>query len=204
MKRILLLCCIGVCLSLHAEKRITRETFDDNGNRMGWSEYSERKAKAMIQDGYYLYTQKEAKKESQRQEAKGKIPVSVRNNFKVSFTLLFPDFNKETLFAFGFENSNALFQIAPKKIYPIIDGASDAELNEKGYPTLIKKGRDKTIVLEYEKKGRNTIIRIDEMEVYSTKEVVYEDSFFVFQHVQPGTVQVDEIIVEQQIAEDNW
>ncbi len=207
MKRILLLCCVGMCLSVNAETRTIKETFDDNGNSMQWSEYSTRKNSAVIRDGYYILERKGGLFVTpQTQVPVGKLPIDVERNFKVSFKLLIPKFNN----GFTIGTNNGTFLFMPKKLYPIVTTWEDLEqgkqpvLNMKNYlPIPLKKGKNVETVISIEKKGKTTNLYIDGMEVYSTTDMGFKTNSFVVNLVA-GVLKVDEIIVEQQVEDEGW
>ncbi len=203
MKRILLLCCVGMCLSVNAETRTVKETFDDNGNSMQWSEYSTRKNSAVIRDGYYII---EYKGGTQTQAPIGKLPIDVQRNFKVSFKFLIPNFK----LGFFVGSNNGTFWFTPKKMYPIVTPWEEIEqgnarpLNMKNYlPISLKKGKNVETVVAIEKKGKTTKVYVDDMEVYSTTDMGFKTNEF-FLTVPTGVLKVDEIIVEQQVEDEGW
>ncbi len=205
MKRILLLCCVGMCLSVNAETRTIKETFDDNGNSMQWSEYSTRKNSAVIRDGYYVIERKSATT-PQTQVPVGKLPIDVQRNFKVSFKLLIPNFKAGFLIG----SNNGTFLFGPKKMYPIVTSWEELEqgkqpsLDLKNYfPIPLKKGKNVETVISIEKKGKTTKVYVDDMEVYSTTDIGFRANSFVV-NVTAGVLQVDEIIVEQQVEDEGW
>ncbi len=204
MKRILLLLCVGCCLTLNAEKRIIKETFDESDNKMGWSEFSEKKASALIQDGYYVITQKATTKKSQIKFPMAELPINVHNNFKVSFKFWFEKFSKKNFFAVG--SNNAYFMFWVDKLFPIVASTEETSTNnidfrKGGLPIILKKGKNKEVLVEWEKKGRKTIISVDGMEVYTTEDIVYSSKVFFIQDLSAQTLKVDEVIIEQRVDE---
>ncbi len=208
MKRILLLCCVGMCLSVNAETRTIKETFDDNGNSMQWSEYSTRKNSAVIRDGYYVIERKGGLFVTpQTQVPVGKLPIDVERNFKVSFKLLIPKFNS----GFTIATNNGTFLFTAKRLYPIVTTWEDLEqgkqpvLDAKNYlPMPSKKGKKNVeMVISIEKKGKTTNLYVDDMEVYSTTDMGFKTNSFVLNLVA-GVLKVDEIIVEQQVEDEGW
>jgi hypothetical protein len=199
MKKILLAVFVLISVFVNAQdKRVITETFDDN--KFQWDEFYEKDYSGSIQDGYFVLQSKE---KEQLVRSVAELPINVDNNFKVIFKFLIPKLNDEYYFGIIFnyedENNYSSFLVSEKK-YMILNKITGIRSISRQGSIILKSGKNKEVIIELEKKGKNLIFRVDNMDAITiTRELRFNT--FGFQVQDANTIKVDEVVIEQQMVE---
>ncbi len=200
MKQFFLFCFLAFCFSLNAqEMNVITETFDDNNNRFYLPEFYHKKYSAAIKDGFYEIKGLKNPKKQEEEDVIAKLPIDVERNFKVTFKFLIPNFKKKSVLLIG--TNNVEYMLSPKELTVLlgqkrVDNPNELIPKVEKLSIILDNGKNKEILVAVEKKGRNTKFYVNEMEVYSSKEIIFVEPNFGFGN-GCNVLKIDEIKVEQ-------
>ncbi len=127
-----------------------------------------------------------------------KLPIDVQRDFNASFRFLIPKFNKK-YFLFISINDDLLFMITPKQLLVNMKN-SEGKVSQEKLSTTLDKGKNKEVLVEFEKRGRTTNLYINNMEVYTTTDYTFTNPTFNID-IPFGILKIDEISVTQRVED---
>jgi hypothetical protein len=198
MKKILFIAALlCACMASNAEKVTRTDDFKDGESKFGFDATADKKHSALL-DGEYLVLSSK----------KGwfnygtRFPVRAKENFKISYKLLFPKLDEDHVFGLVFnydedEDKGDILYITENKFY-IFD--KDGTKLGKAEKLKLKKGKDVPVNIDIEKKGKKLIISINGVD-FINEDLEIKTSYMGFCVNEKNTLKVDKISITQ-VVED--
>lgn len=198
MKKIFLivLCFLPFCFAEAQEKRIIKDNFETN--RFQWDEFYENKASASIQDGFLELDCDDNKSYAL---SVAELPIDIDRNFDVSF-VFHADIKDDYWFGivFNYEDANNFnYLVVQEKQFILFNRMNGSSTVIKRLPIILKKGKDKDVKIDMNRKGKKLNFLVDEMEVLSTSNLTKNLNSNIFGCIIIGdnTIKLTEVVMEQ-------
>ena len=125
-----------------------------------------------------------------------------RENFKISYKLLFPKLDEDHVFGLVFnydedENKGDILYITENKFY-IFD--SEGTKLGKAEKLKLKKGKNVPVNVDIEKKGKKLLISINGID-FTNEDLQIKTSYMGFCVNEKNTLKVDEIKITQNVED---
>ena len=197
MKKICFLICIFASTLVNAqEKIVVKETFENN--KFQWSEFYEKDQSGGIEAEYFVLKNKTKKNPAL---SKAELPITIGENFKITFKFLVPKISGDYYFGIIFNyksNKNYDKFLVTERKFQILN--DDDDIVDRGM-LILKSGKNKEVSIEIEKKGTKLIFRVDDIEAATITGEINSNSFG-FMVEGKNTIRVNEVIIEQRAAEE--
>ena len=198
MKKIsIIIVLICAYLAVNAQKITRSDSFKDGESKFGFEAIADKKHSVTLDGEYLVITSKKG-----WYKAGTRFPVIARENFKITYKLLFPKLDEKHIFGLVFnydedENRGDVLYITENKFY-----ICDADGNKlgKAEKLKLKKGKNVVVTVDIEKKGKKTLISINGVD-FESLDLQFKTSYMGFEVNEDNTLKVDEIIITQKEPE---
>ena len=198
MKKIVFLMAL-LCATIvaNAEKVTRTDDFTDGESKFGFEATADKKHSVTLDGEYLVITSKK-----DWYKAGTRFPVMARNNFKISYKLLFPKLDEDHVFGLVFnydedENTGDILYITENKFY-IFD--ADGTKLGKAEKIKLKKGKNVEVNVDIEKKGKKTLISINGVD-FVNEDLIIKTSYMGFCVNEKNTLKVDKITIVQNVED---
>lgn len=198
MKKIVFLMAL-LCATIvaNAEKVTRTDDFTDGESKFGFEATADKKHSVTLDGEYLVITSKK-----DWYKAGTRFPVMARNNFKISYKLLFPKLDEDHVFGLVFnydedENTGDILYITENKFY-IFD--ADGTKLGKAEKIKLKKGKNVEVNVDIEKKGKKTLISINGVD-FVNEDLIIKTSYMGFCVNEKNTLKVDQIQIVQNVED---
>ena len=188
---------ICACVAGKSQKVTRTDSFQDGDSKFGFEATADKKHSVTLDGEYLVITSKKG-----WYKVGTRFPVVARENFKISYKLLFPKLDEDHVFGLVFnydedENRGDVLYITENKFY-----ICDADGNKLGKSEKIKlkKGKNVVVTVEIEKKGKKTLISINGVD-YESLDLQFKTSYMGFIVNEDNTLKVDEITITQAVSD---
>lgn len=199
MKKILFVIALlfGVSVAGNAEKVTRTDDFTDAESKFGFEATGDKKHTVTLDGEYLVITSKK-----DWYTVGTRFPVRAKENFKISYKLLFPKLDDEHVFGLVFnydedENSGDILYITENKFY-IVD-ANGTKLG-KAEKIKLKKGKNVEVTVDIEKKGKKLLLSINGVD-FTNEDLEIKTSYMGFCVNEKNTLKVDQIKVTQNVED---
>ena len=198
MKKIIfaiaLLC---ACLFANAEKVTRTDDFAEGESKFGFEATADKKHSVTLDGEYLVITSKK-----DWYKVGSRFPVIARENFKISYKLLFPKLDADHVFGLVFnydedENKGDILYITENKFY--IYDADGTKLG-KAEKLKLKKGKNVEVTVDIEKKGKKLLISINGID-FQNEDLQIKTSYMGFCINEKNTLKVDKITITQNVED---
>ena len=187
----------------NAEKVTRIDDFKDGESKFGF-EATANKKHSLSLDGEYLVI---TSKKDNWYTTGVRFPVIARENFKISYKLLFPKLDDDHVFGLVFnyvedednpeKSTGDILYITENKFY-IVD--SDGTKLGKSEKIKLKKGKNVEVNVDIEKKSKKLIISINGIE-FQNEDFQIKTSYMGFCVNEKNTLKVDQIKIVQNVED---
>lgn len=198
MKKIVfLMALICATITANAEKVTRTDDFKDGESKFGFEATADKKHSVTLDGEYLVVTSKK-----DWYKVGTRFPVMARNNFKISYKLLFPKLDEDHVFGLVFnydedENAGDILYITENKFY--IYDADGTKLG-KAEKIKLKKGKNVEVTVDIEKKGKKILISINGID-FVNEDLVIKTSYMGFCVNEKNTLKVDQIKIVQNVED---
>lgn len=198
MKKIVfLMALICATITANAEKVTRTDDFKDGESKFGFEATADKKHSVTLDGEYLVVTSKK-----DWYKVGTRFPVMARNNFKISYKLLFPKLDEDHVFGLVFnydedENAGDILYITENKFY--IYDADGTKLG-KAEKIKLKKGKNVEVTVDIEKKGKKLLISINGID-FVNEDLVIKTSYMGFCVNEKNTLKVDQIKIVQNVED---
>lgn len=181
----------------NAEKVTRTDDFTDGESKFGFGAIADKKHSVSLDGEYLVITSKK-----DWYKAGTRFPVMARNNFKISYKLLFPKLDDDHVFGLVFnydedENKGDILYITENKFY--IYDAEGTKLG-KAEKIKLKKGKNVEVNVDIEKKGKKLLISINGVD-FVNEDLEIKTSYMGFCVNEKNTLKVDQIKIVQNVED---
>ena len=181
----------------NAEKVTRTDDFTDGESKFGFEAIADKKHSVSLDGEYLVITSKK-----DWYKAGTRFPVMARNNFKISYKLLFPKLDDDHVFGLVFnydedENNGDILYITENKFY--IYDAEGTKLG-KAEKIKLKKGKNVEVNVDIEKKGKKLLISINGVD-FVNEDLEIKTSYMGFCVNEKNTLKVDQIKIVQNVED---
>ncbi len=194
MKKILFIASLLCACSFAYAERVTRtDDFTDGESKFGFDPTADKKHSVTLDGEYLVVTSKK-----DWYKVGTRFPVRAKENFKISYKLLFPKLDDDHVFGLVFnydedENTGDILYITENKFY-IYD--SEGTKLGKAEKIKLKKGKNVEVTVDLEKKGKKIIISINGVD-FTNEDLQIKTSYMGFCVNEKNTLKVDQIKITQ-------
>lgn len=198
MKKIVfLMALLCATIVVNAEKVTRTDDFKDGESKFGFEATADKKHSVTLDGEYLVITSKK-----DWYKAGTRFPVMARNNFKISYKLLFPKLDEDHVFGLVFnydedENKGDILYITENKFY--IYDAEGTKLG-KAEKIKLKKGKNVEVNVDIEKKGKKLLISINGVD-FVNEDLEIKTSYMGFCVNEKNTLKVDQIKIVQNVED---
>lgn len=198
MKKILLIATL-LCTALvtNAEKITRTDDFTDAESKFGFDPNGDKKHTVALDGEFLVITSKKGD-----YLAGTRFPVNTRQNFKISYKLLFPTLDNKHLFGLVFNydedaNTGDILYITENTFY--IKDSEGTKLG-KAEKIKLKKGKNVSVTVDVEKKGKKLFLSINGVD-FQNEDLEIRTSYMGFYVNEKNTLKVDQIKITQNVEE---
>lgn len=198
MKKILFIAALlCTALATNAEKITRTDDFTDAESKFGFDAVGDKKHTVSLDGEYLVITSKK-----DWYTVGTRFPVIARQNFKISYKLLFPKLDEDHVFGLVFnydedENKGDILYITENKFY-IVD--SEGTKLGKAEKLKLKKGKNVEVNVDIEKKGKKILISINGVD-FVNEDLEIKTSYMGFIVNEKNTLKVDQIKITQNVED---
>ena len=198
MKKIVfLMALLCATVIVNAEKVTRTDDFKEGESKFGFEATADKKHSVTLDGEYLVITSKK-----DWYKAGTRFPVMARNNFKISYKLLFPKLDEDHVFGLVFnydedENTGDILYITENKFY--IYDAEGTKLG-KAEKVKLKKGKNVEVNVDIEKKGKKLLISINGVD-FVNEDLEIKTSYMGFCVNEKNTLKVDQIKIVQNLED---
>lgn len=199
MKKILfIVAMLFACAFVNAQQVTRTDDFKDGESKFGFDATADKKHSVVLDGEYLVITSKK-----DWYLTGTRFPVRVRENFKITYKLLFPRLDDDHVFGLVFNyddenNKGDILCITENKFW--ITGADGTKLS-KTEKIKLKKGKNVEVTVDIEKKGKKLIISINGVD-FINEDLIIKSAYMGFGVNEDNILKVDKIQIAQSEEED--
>ncbi|MDR3287039.1 MAG: hypothetical protein LBT27_06325 [Prevotellaceae bacterium] len=196
--KILLLFVLALPINILAQNPTIVETFDDKVS-LDWQEYADKKASALIQNGFLELQCKEKGKAATVQV---ELPISVEHDFKLYSKIMVHKINDENRFGIIIdmdENFNKCLFLLKESLFSCHIYNDGKMVSGDERPIKLKGGKNQVVDIILERRGNKYIFYMNNMKIYEFRRNL-TSPVFGFYTENESSISIDEFKMEQEYS----